>query len=35
MSLMIIFIKTFILKDDDIIEGVDIVEDVIEDDVVA
>lgn len=35
MLLMIIFIKTFILKDDDIIEGVDIVEDVIEDDVVA
>lgn len=35
MLLMIIFIKTFIFKDDDIIEGVDIVEDVIEDDVVA
>lgn len=35
MLLMIIFIKTFIFKDDDIIEGVDIVEDIIEGDVVA
>lgn len=35
MLLMIIFIKTFIIKDDDIIEGVDIVEDIIEGDVVA
>lgn len=41
MLLMIIFIKTFVLKDENIIEGVDIVEgdniveNVIEDDVVA